>query len=45
MGMEMKLELVRVPVADIDGAKNFYVERLGFNLAVGVSELVVAKEE
>jgi catechol 2,3-dioxygenase-like lactoylglutathione lyase family enzyme len=28
--MEMKLELVPVPVADIDRAKDFYVERLGF---------------
>jgi predicted enzyme related to lactoylglutathione lyase len=30
--MEMKLELVPVPVVDIDGAKDFYVERLGFNV-------------
>ncbi len=28
--MEMKLELVPVPVADVDRAKTFYVERLGF---------------
>ena len=28
--MEMKLELVPVPVADIDRAKAFYVEQLGF---------------
>jgi predicted enzyme related to lactoylglutathione lyase len=34
--MEMKLELVPVPVVDIDGAKNFYVERLGFNVDVDV---------
>jgi catechol 2,3-dioxygenase-like lactoylglutathione lyase family enzyme len=34
--MEMKLELVPVPVGDIDGAKNFYVERLGFNVDVDV---------
>jgi catechol 2,3-dioxygenase-like lactoylglutathione lyase family enzyme len=27
----MKLELVPVPVADIDQAKSFYVEKLGFN--------------
>jgi catechol 2,3-dioxygenase-like lactoylglutathione lyase family enzyme len=27
----MKLELVPVPVADIDRAKAFYVEKLGFN--------------
>jgi catechol 2,3-dioxygenase-like lactoylglutathione lyase family enzyme len=29
--MEMKLELVPVPVADIDRAKAFYVDQLGFN--------------
>jgi predicted enzyme related to lactoylglutathione lyase len=34
--MEMKLELVPVPVVDIDGAKNFYAERLGFNVDVDV---------
>jgi len=28
---DMKLELVPVPVADIDRAKAFYVEKLGFN--------------
>ena len=28
--MEMKLELVVVPVADIDRAKAYYVEGLGF---------------
>ena len=28
--MDMKLELVPVPVADVDRAKAFYVERLGF---------------
>lgn len=27
----MKLELVPVPVADLDRAKSFYVEKLGFN--------------
>jgi catechol 2,3-dioxygenase-like lactoylglutathione lyase family enzyme len=30
--MEMKLELVFVPVSDVDRAKAFYVEKLGFNL-------------
>jgi catechol 2,3-dioxygenase-like lactoylglutathione lyase family enzyme len=30
MGMDMKLELVPVPVADVDRAKTFYVGRLGF---------------
>src|SRR5205807_10561971 len=29
--MEMKLELVPVPVADIDRAKAFYVEQVGFH--------------
>ena len=29
--MEMKLELIPVPVSDIDRAKAFYVEKLGFN--------------
>lgn len=28
--MDMKLELVPIPVADVDRAKEFYVERLGF---------------
>jgi hypothetical protein len=28
--MEMKLELVPIPVTDVDRAKTFYVERLGF---------------
>jgi predicted enzyme related to lactoylglutathione lyase len=31
---EMKLELVPVPVSDIDGAKAFYVEKAGFTLEV-----------
>ena len=28
--MQMKLELVPLPVADVDRAKAFYVEMLGF---------------
>ena len=28
--MEMKLELVLIPVSDVDRAKTFYIERLGF---------------
>ena len=28
--MEMKLELVLLPVSDVDRAKTFYIERLGF---------------
>jgi catechol 2,3-dioxygenase-like lactoylglutathione lyase family enzyme len=30
--MEMKLELVAVPVSDVERAKAFYTEQLGFNL-------------
>lgn len=30
--LEMKLELVPVPVADVDRAKAFYVDQVGFNL-------------
>ena len=32
--MDMKLELILLPVADVDRAKDFYVERAGFNLDV-----------
>ena len=32
--MELKLELVILPVADVDRAKAFYVERAGFELLV-----------
>lgn len=34
--MDMKLELVPVPVSDIDRAKTFYTDRLGFALDVDV---------
>lgn len=34
--MDMKLELVPVPVTDVDRAKAFYVEQLGFNADVDV---------
>ncbi|MEO8611425.1 MAG: VOC family protein [Chloroflexota bacterium] len=30
--MHMKLELVPIPVSDIDRAKKFYVEKVGFHL-------------
>ena len=33
---EMKLELVPVPVSDVDRAKAFYVEKCGFKLEVDV---------
>lgn len=29
--MEMKLELVAIPVSDVDRAKTFYVEKVGFH--------------
>jgi predicted enzyme related to lactoylglutathione lyase len=29
--MDMKLELVAIPVSDVDRAKAFYVEKAGFN--------------
>jgi catechol 2,3-dioxygenase-like lactoylglutathione lyase family enzyme len=29
--VEMKLELISVPVSDVDRAKDFYVEKAGFN--------------
>ncbi|OMH36993.1 VOC family protein [Tersicoccus sp. Bi-70] len=35
--MNLKLELVPVPVADVDRAKTFYVEKLGFNADVDVT--------
>ncbi len=34
--MEMKLELVLLPVADVDRAKAFYVDTLGFDADVDV---------
>jgi catechol 2,3-dioxygenase-like lactoylglutathione lyase family enzyme len=30
--MEMKLEVIGVPVSDVDAAKRFYVDRVGFAL-------------
>ena len=30
--MDLKLELIPVPVSDVDRAKEFYAERAGFNL-------------
>jgi catechol 2,3-dioxygenase-like lactoylglutathione lyase family enzyme len=35
--MDMKLELVVIPVADVDRAKTFYVETLGFTGDVDMS--------
>ena len=34
--MDMKLELIPIPVTDVDRAKAFYVEELGFNEDVDV---------
>ena len=31
MAIEMRLELVAVPVSDVDRAKSFYVDKVGFN--------------
>jgi predicted enzyme related to lactoylglutathione lyase len=31
MTRDMRLELIQVPVSDIDRAKTFYVEKVGFN--------------
>jgi catechol 2,3-dioxygenase-like lactoylglutathione lyase family enzyme len=32
--MDFKLELVLIPVSDVDRAKSFYTEKAGFNLDV-----------
>jgi catechol 2,3-dioxygenase-like lactoylglutathione lyase family enzyme len=31
MPLEMRIELIQVPVSDIDRAKSFYVDKVGFN--------------
>ena len=31
MAIEMRLELIAVPVSDVDRAKKFYVDQVGFN--------------
>jgi catechol 2,3-dioxygenase-like lactoylglutathione lyase family enzyme len=35
--MDLKLELVLIPVSDVDRAKAFYTENVGFNLDVDTS--------
>ena len=35
--MELKLEVVPIPVSDVDAAKAFYTEKVGFNLDHDVS--------
>jgi catechol 2,3-dioxygenase-like lactoylglutathione lyase family enzyme len=34
--MDWKLELVAVPVSDVDRAKSFYVDQIGFNADIDV---------
>jgi predicted enzyme related to lactoylglutathione lyase len=34
--MDMKLELVPIPVSDVDRAKSFYAEKVGFNVDLDV---------
>jgi predicted enzyme related to lactoylglutathione lyase len=31
MAIDMKLELIQIPVSDVDRAKDFYVNKVGFN--------------
>ena len=35
--MDYRLELVLLPVTDVDRAKSFYTEKVGFNLDVDSS--------
>ena len=35
--MEMKLELVLIPVSDVDRARAFYVDKVGFDVDVDIS--------
>ena len=37
--MEMRLEVVQVPVADVDASKSFYTEKLGFVLDHDVEQI------
>ena len=32
--MDWKIEVVTIPVSDIDGARDFYTEKIGFNLDI-----------
>jgi catechol 2,3-dioxygenase-like lactoylglutathione lyase family enzyme len=41
MSMDWKLEVVVVPVSDVDRAKAFYSEQLGFNVDGPLIQLVV----
>ncbi len=35
--MDMKLELVPIPVTDVDRARDFYAEKVGFNIDLDVN--------
>ena len=35
--MDLKLELVPIPVSDVDRAKAFYAEKVGFNVDLDVN--------
>jgi catechol 2,3-dioxygenase-like lactoylglutathione lyase family enzyme len=37
--VDLKLELVLIPVTDVDRARAFYTEKMGFNLDVDISPL------
>jgi predicted enzyme related to lactoylglutathione lyase len=37
VSMDWKLELVPIPVSDVDRAKTFYAEKVGFNVDLDVS--------
>jgi catechol 2,3-dioxygenase-like lactoylglutathione lyase family enzyme len=41
--MDLRLELIPVPVADIDRAKRFYVEQVGFRLDYDVRPSVTVR--
>jgi catechol 2,3-dioxygenase-like lactoylglutathione lyase family enzyme len=38
--MDWKIELVAIPISDVDRAKDFYTEKVGFNLDHRVSNEV-----
>ena len=39
--MDLRLELVTVPVADVDRAKAFYVEQVGFSVEQDVQVTLI----
>lgn len=41
MAREMRIELVQVPVSDVDRAKAFYVDQVGLERGVAVSDVQV----